>query len=132
MGAAEVPRRFIHRVDVPSELEDFVPACLTCRDSTIQNIEPVFDSHGNVVCVIYTYYDERKEVVDYVQIKRPDVPTESMEAVQGSPDGAAATAADLYDYGDDAQSVSPSRRIDHVEEVDGGRPRWRRTLKKNV
>jgi hypothetical protein len=133
-AGAEVPRRFNHRVYVPRELEDFVPACLTCRDSTIQKIEPVFDSHGNVVRVVYTYYDERKEIVDYVQIKRPDVLTQSMEAVQGSPDIVAERAADVVDHvGHDAQSVSPSRRRidnDEVEEVDGGRPRWRRTLKK--
>jgi ribulose 1,5-bisphosphate synthetase/thiazole synthase len=94
----------------------------------------VFDSHGNVVRVVYTYYDERKEIVDYVQIKRPDVLTQSMEAVQGSPDIVAERAADVVDHvGHDAQSVSPSRRRidnDEVEEVDGGRPRWRRTLKK--
>jgi len=163
-AAAEVPRRFNHRVDVPRELEDFVPACLTCLDSTIQNIEPVFDSHGNVVRVVYTYSDERTEVVDYVPRERPDVPTESMQAVEGSPGGVAARAADLYDHGDDhgddAQSVSPTRRRrrrrideeddddgdgdgdgddgdgddgdgdDVVEEVDGGRRRRRRTLKK--
>ena len=130
-AGTEVPRRFNHRVDVPRELEDFVPACLTCLGSTIQNIEPVFDSDGNVVRVVYTYYDKRTEVVDYVPRERPDMPTESMEAVQGSPDGAAARAADVYDYGDGAQSVSPTRRrrIDE-EEVDGGRRRWCRTLKK--
>lgn len=125
-GAAEVPRRFNHRINVPRELEDFVPACLTCRDSTIQKIEPVFDLDGNVARVVYTYADERTEVVDYVPRERPDVPTQSMEAVEGSP--VAARAADVDGDGDGAQSVSPTR-ID-VEEVDGGRRRWRRTLKK--
>jgi hypothetical protein len=136
---AMVSRRFNHRVVIPRELEDFVPACLTCLGSTIQKVEPVFDTNGNVVRVVYTYYDETKKEMDYIQSVRPDVPSQSMEAVQGSrsPD---ASRVDLMDGDgdddegdegdegdeDDAKSISsPRGHGGH-----GGRRRWRRTLKK--
>jgi hypothetical protein len=131
---AMVPRRFNHRVVIPRELEDFVPECLTCHDSTIQKVEPVFDLEGNVVRVVYTYYDETTKEMDYIQSVRPDVPSQSMEAVQGSQsrsphanrgdDDDEGNEDDDDDDDDDAKSISSPR--DH----DGGRRRWRRTLKK--
>lgn len=131
---AMVPRRFHHRVVIPSELEDFVPACLTCRDSTIQKVEPVFDPDGHVVRVVYTYYDETTKEMDYIQSVRPDVPSQSMEAVQGSRSRSPhANTVDLMDGDgdegdeDDAKSIS-SPRGHHGGH--GGRRRWRRTLKK--
>lgn len=121
-AAAAVPRRFNHSVVIPRVLEDFVPACLTCRDLTIQKVEPVFDSDGNVVRVVYTYYDGETEEIDYVP-SMPAQPTQSTEAVQGSismPDS-------MNDGGGDDGVDDKS-----VYDSDGGRRRrlLRRTIKK--
>lgn len=52
------PAESNHRVvNIPRELDDFVPACLTCIGSTIKEIQPIFDELGNVVRVGYTYFD---------------------------------------------------------------------------
>jgi len=122
-AGAEVPRRFNHRVDVPRELEDFVPACLTCHDSTIKDIQPVFGDDGNLVRVVYTYYNGGTEVVDYVPSERPLLTTESMEPVHGSMPRTGDGDGDDDDDGDgDNMSVMGA---------DGGRRRQlRRTIKK--
>ena len=116
-------RRINHTVVIPRELEDFVPECLTCLESTIQKIEPVFDPDGHVVRVVYTYYDGETNEIDYVLSQRPDVPSQSMEAVQGS-----MPRSMVEDGGDDDDDdVDKS-----VYDSDGGRRRrqLRRTKKK--
>jgi hypothetical protein len=92
---------------------------LTCRDSTIKKVEPVFDTNGNVVRVVYTYYDETTKEMDYIRSVRPDVPSQSMEAVQGSMSRSISMVENGVD--DDDKSVYGS---------DGGRRRWRHTVKK--
>ena len=135
-GAAGVPRRFNHSVVIPSVLDDFVPACLTCRDLTIQKVEPVFDSHGNVVRVVYTYSDGETEKIDYVP-SMPAQPTQSMEAAFGSLSPAAISRRNDFFMGDDddddQRSISSPRRDDDDDDGhDGGRRRrlLRRTIKK--
>lgn len=77
-GAMVHKRPVYHSVVIPRELEDFVPACLTCSGSTIRKVEPVFDDEGNVIRVDYTYLNGVTEERDYVA-RVPELPTQSME-----------------------------------------------------
>lgn len=136
--AGAVSRSFTHSVVIPRELEDFVPACLTCHDSTIKDIQPVFGDDGNLVRVVYTYYDDdTTEEIDYVPSER-HLPTESMEQVHwsmprnGNGDGDG-------DDGDDDMSVNvdDGGADGGADGADGGadggrrrRRRLRRTIKK--
>ena len=119
-----------HRVvNIPRGLEDFVPDCLTCIGSTIKEIQPIFDEVGNVVRVVYTNVYGETEEKSYMPGERPDRPTQSTEAVYGSPDGPG-RGDEGRELGDDVpQSISPERSS-RVGEAGGGRRRWRRTLKK--
>ena len=117
------PRRFNHTVVIPRELEDFVPSCLTCLDLTIKKVDPVFDLEGNVVRVVYEYYDGEMDEIDYVPSEPPAQPTQSMEAVQGS-----MPPNPTNDGGSDDDDVDDKS----VYGSDGGRRRrqLRRTVKK--
>ncbi len=134
------------KIDIPIKLKEFVP-CLTSLEATIKKVEPIFDDEGNVVRVVYTYYNGIKELIDYT----PSVPqphTDSMETVAGSPpkdmmillaDVAVLGIEDIerFDLSDHQRSVSlsPSRGdlgdVGHDDGLDvGGRRRWSRTSKK--
>lgn len=113
-----------HRiVNIPRELEDFVPACLTCIGSTIKEIQPIFDELGNVVRVGYTYSDGKTEEKVYIPSERLDQSTESTEAVYGS------TEREDFNVGDGSRILSTS--VERTSDMEsGGRRRWRRTLNK--
>lgn len=128
-------RRINHTVVIPRKLEDFVPECLTCLESTIQKIEPVFDPDGHVVRVVYTYYDGETEEIDYVLSKRL-LPTESMEPAFGSLSPAAISQRNDFmgddDYDDDQRSISSPRHPDSPNDDLGGGGRRRRLLRRTI
>jgi len=106
---------------------------LTCSDSTIKDIQPVFGDDGNLVRVVYTYYDDTTEEIDYVPSERP-LPTESMEPVHGS----MPRTGDGDGDGDDGDGDGDMRSVMGDDEgadggADGGggrRRQLRRTIKK--
>ena len=90
------------RVIIPPQLSSFVPGCLTCTDSTITKIEPVFDEGGMLIRVVYTYKGGLTKTIDYAA--SVPVRTESMAAVYGSSEGRGGVG-----HGDGPSSFSISR-----------------------